>query len=81
MVPSDSEVLNGKKNDRISIACSIEFRNRLTQIAKAVSRMRGRDITPRELAFFYLKHGMENDLGKIFLMHGDLGKFLSDFNK
>jgi hypothetical protein len=78
---AESEFVNGKKNDRISIACSSEFRTRLAQIAKAVSRMKGKDITPGELAFFYLKHGMENDLGRIFLMHGDLQKFLGDFFK
>ena len=81
MVPSQSEVLNGKKNDRISIACSHEFKTRLNQIAQTVSRMKGKEITPGELAYYYLKHGLENDLGKIFMLHGDLERFLNDFSK
>jgi hypothetical protein len=43
--------------------------------------MKGKEITPGELAYYYIKHGIENDLGKIFMLHGDLEKLINAFNK
>lgn len=54
-------VLNGKKTERLPIACSEEFKHALNMVAGLLSK------TPSELAHRYVVEGIVRDLGNILL--------------
>ena len=54
-------VLEGKKTERLPIACSEEFKQALSMVANLLNK------TPSELAHRYVVEGIVKDLGNILL--------------
>ena len=64
------KILMGKREKRITVACSDEFR----QVFELVARIQNSN--PSELGFRYLLEGLKNDLGNMFMYEPHLDSTL-----
>ena len=71
----------GKKDARISFACPPEFEVRLRKLAQLISRSRpGNEITYTQLAYKFVREGMEKELGRFMLLKNGIESLFKDNN-
>jgi hypothetical protein len=65
-------IINGKKNERLTIPCSDEFLQFLDLLSKKYGKSRA------ELAHFFVLEGMQKALGNAFMAEPHLEKTLNE---
>lgn len=65
-------IVSGKREKRISITCSDEFKSVLELVARI------QDSNPSEIGFRYLLEGIKNDLGNMFIAEPQLDSTLRE---